>query len=257
MDYQKLYPGNTIHPTAILEGNIRMGTGNTIDAYAVLRGDIELGDYNYLGASVCMENRVVLGSHNRLYTHVSVGAAGEMGAKGDRLTEEGMVSIGHNVTLREFVCIHAPVYYSATMIDDGAYLMNKCYVAHDGYIGKNVMLSAGVLLGGRCRVEHHANVGMGAVVHQRRVIGQGSMVGMGSVVTRDILPYAKVAGNPARILGCNEKGAERVTSESHWLDEMILFFANRIDLEDDTHNPVKKEIIEFLKLYPDSLTKFR
>ena len=38
--------------------------------------------------------------------------------------------IGNDVTIREFVCIHSPVYTMETSIHDNAYLMNKSYVAH-------------------------------------------------------------------------------------------------------------------------------
>ncbi len=31
-------------------------------------------------------------------------------------------------------------------------------------------------------------------------VGHGSVVGMGSVVTRDVKPYSIVAGNPARLI---------------------------------------------------------
>ena len=44
---------------------------------------------------------------------------------------------------------------------------------------------------------------------QRRVIGPGAMVGMGSVVTRDVPPFAKAYGNPCRVRGANAVGMTR------------------------------------------------
>ncbi|WP_345316440.1 acyltransferase [Ferrimonas gelatinilytica] len=38
-------------------------------------------------------------------------------------------------------------------------------------------------------------------------IGDHAVIGMGSVVTRDVPPYAKVAGNPARVIGDRRDGA--------------------------------------------------
>ncbi len=50
------------------------------------------------------------------------------------------------------------------------------------------------------RIEHEADVGVNAVVLPGVTVGRGSIVGAGAVVTRDVPPYAIVAGVPARIL---------------------------------------------------------
>jgi UDP-N-acetylglucosamine acyltransferase len=44
---------------------------------------------------------------------------------------------------------------------------------------------------------------MNALVHQRRTVGAGAMVGMGSVVTKDVPAGEKWFGNPARFQGEN------------------------------------------------------
>lgn len=44
------------------------------------------------------------------------------------------------------------------------------------------------------------DIGVGTVILPGVTIGRGVQVGAGAVVTRDVPPYAVVAGNPARIL---------------------------------------------------------
>jgi len=56
------------------------------------------------------------------------------------------------------------------------------------------------------RVERGASIGTGATILGNVRIGARSIVGAGSVVTRDVPPGAIVAGNPARII-------KRVTSD--------------------------------------------
>jgi UDP-N-acetylglucosamine acyltransferase len=70
-------------------------------------------------------------------------------------------------------------------------------------------MASGVLLGGHVVVGDRANLGLGTVVHQRRVIGPDAMVGMGSVVTRDLPPFARAFGTPARVHGVNAVGMGR------------------------------------------------
>jgi len=248
---------NTIHPTAILDGKVKMGTGNFIGPNVVMRGNIEIGDNNFIDAGAVLENNVLVGSDNYFYPYAVIGALGEMGLKGDFFNEEGIVRIGNHVTIREYVCIHSPVYRQETILDDYAYLMNKSYVAHDCHIGKYAVLSSGVLLAGRCIVGEHANIGLGTTVHQRRCIGDYAMVGMQSVITRDVLPFAMVAGNPARILRFNKKGVEHKGFESKWLDEVEKFYQSPIHPSNSSDNPLITEINQFLLKYPESLVLYK
>jgi acetyltransferase-like isoleucine patch superfamily enzyme len=48
-------------------------------------------------------------------------------------------------------------------------------------------------------VERRASIGSGAVILCGVRIGEGALVGAGSVVTRDVAPFTVVAGNPARV----------------------------------------------------------
>ncbi|MEP6647760.1 MAG: hypothetical protein ABJC12_11785 [Saprospiraceae bacterium] len=248
---------NIIHPTAILEGEIRMGRGNRIGPNAVLKGNIEMGDHNIIDTGVFIENNVRLGNQNHLYPYVVVGSVGEMGAKGDQFIADGWVNIHNEVTLREFSCVNSPFYFPETCIDDKVYVMNKCYIAHDCFISRGAILSAGVLLGGRCVVGEHSNLGLGATVHQRVHIGKRVMVGMQAVVTKDILPYSLIAGNPARILRFNRLGAERGGMSEDEILEMEFLFKSGLKKLDGSINPALEEINEFLQEHPGSLMEMK
>lgn len=79
------------------------------------------------------------------------------------------------------------------------------YVAHDCIIGDFVTFAPGVKCNGNVIVEDHAYIGTGAILKQGTpekplVIGAGSVVGMGAVVTKDVPSGSTVIGNPARQL---------------------------------------------------------
>ncbi len=248
---------NDIHPTAILDGEIRMGEGNVIGPHAVLRGHITLGDHNQLAAGVVLTNRVVMGNQNRVFDYAAIGAVGEMGKKGDRLSDDGQVTIGNAVTIREMVVIHSPVYKKATTIGNGVYLMNKTYVAHDCEIGDHSVLSSTVMLGGNVVLGRQCNVGMGASIHQRMAVGDYAMIGMQSVVVKPIVPFCKVAGNPARILGLNVVGIQEVGFSADVIHEAEVFFLGPKKEIENTKNPILLQIRSFIDHHPESLIRLK
>ena len=50
------------------------------------------------------------------------------------------------------------------------------------------------------RIGHDVWIGRSAIVLAGVTVGDGSVIGAGSVVTKDVPPYAIVAGNPARLI---------------------------------------------------------
>jgi acetyltransferase-like isoleucine patch superfamily enzyme len=55
--------------------------------------------------------------------------------------------------------------------------------------------------GGDVIIGHRVWIGYGALVLPGVSIGEGAVVGAGAVVTKDVEPFAIVAGNPARKIG--------------------------------------------------------
>ncbi|MBP0651421.1 CatB-related O-acetyltransferase, partial [Mycobacterium tuberculosis] len=52
----------------------------------------------------------------------------------------------------------------------------------------------------RVTIGHDVWIGRAAIVLPGRTVGTGAVIGAGAVVTKDIAPYAIVAGNPARLI---------------------------------------------------------
>ncbi|WP_153685009.1 acyl-ACP--UDP-N- acetylglucosamine O-acyltransferase [Agromyces agglutinans] len=204
---------NTIHPTAVITGDVRLGERNVVGPFAVITGPVVIGDDNWIGAGA------VIGAPPEVRSHPHPREEGEPAGNG--------VRIGDRTTIREYVQIHQG-WKSETRIGDDVFLMNQVYVAHDGELGAGVTLASSVLLAGHVRIGAGANLGLGTSVHQFREIGRGSMVGMGSVVTTDLPPYAKAFGNPARVRGANVVGMERSGVEPALTDVLAVVYAGGV-----------------------------
>ena len=61
-------------------------------------------------------------------------------------------------------------------------------------------------------IERRASIGSGAVILCDVIVGEGAIVGAGSVVTRNVPPRTVVAGNPARVIRTVDRAAERQTA---------------------------------------------
>ncbi|HEV7193332.1 MAG TPA: UDP-N-acetylglucosamine acyltransferase [Jatrophihabitantaceae bacterium] len=193
---------NHIHPTAVVGDGVQLGDGNVIGPFAVLLGPLRLGSRNWIGP------HVVIGTPAEI-RGIDHGAAGtDLPPAPDADPVGTGITIGDDNVLREYTTVHQG-HYGRTVLGSNCYIMNKVYIGHDNVIGDAVTMASSATLGGHVHVDDGANLGMGAIVHQRRVIGATAMVGMGSVVTRDIAPYALAYGNPCRVHRANTVGMTR------------------------------------------------
>jgi UDP-N-acetylglucosamine acyltransferase len=186
---------NAVHPSAVVDEGVVLGEGNVIGPYVVILGPATIGDGNWFGPHVVVGTPAEIRGidHGDLVPGAQVGTG---------------VRIGSRNVFREYTTVHQG-HYAVTLVGDDCYLMNKVYIGHDNDIGDGVTMASSATLGGHIHVGPGANLGMGVIVHQRRVVGPGAMVGMGAVVTRDVPPYAKAYGSPARVRAVNEVGMRR------------------------------------------------
>ncbi|MFN6038729.1 MAG: acyltransferase [Bacteroidota bacterium] len=103
---------------------------------------------------------------------------------------------------------------SHTFICEGVHIEDNCFIGH-GVMFTNDLYPRATNKDGSPQTESDwkmietfvrkgASVGSNATILCGIVIGENSMVGAGSMVTKDVPPNTIVAGNPARIIKKNE-----------------------------------------------------
>ncbi len=99
-------------------------------------------------------------------------------------------------------CVFYPGCYIGlnARIGDFVFCLGGSVINHDDVIGDGCVLCTGVSLAGAVRVEPDCYLGQACTVRQFLTIGQGSLVGMGAVVVKNVPPNSVMAGNPARRL---------------------------------------------------------
>lgn len=118
-------------------------------------------------------------------------------------------SIGDDVNICSHCLIENDVIVGDRVtIKSGVQLWDGLRVEDDVFIGPNVTFSndkmprSKVYLDAFCLTVLHkkCSIGGGAIILPGISIGEGAMVGAGSVVTKDVPPKAVVVGNPAKII---------------------------------------------------------
>ncbi|MFN4087093.1 MAG: acyltransferase [Spirosomataceae bacterium] len=148
--------------------NVTVGEGvkifNFVNAYGCT-----IGDGTKVGTFVEIQKGATIGKNCKISSHSFI-------CEGVHI--EDNVFIGHNVT---FINDKIPraTNPDGSMQTDADWKMEETFVKKGASIGSSVTILCGI------------------------TIGEGAVIGAGSVVTKDVPPHTTVVGNPARILTKN------------------------------------------------------
>ena len=144
------------------------------------------------------------------------------------------VKLGHNVQLNEFINLYGCAIGDGTKIGPFVEIQKNAAIGRNCKIQSHTFICEGVTIEDEVFVGHgvmftndkypkattdsgglqteadwqvvptiirkRASIGSNATILCGITIGEGAVIGAGSVVTRDVAPNTVVAGNPARVL---------------------------------------------------------
>jgi UDP-N-acetylglucosamine acyltransferase len=198
-----------IHPTAIIDPSAQVSLTCSIGPYCVIGADVELGEDCELMSHVTIYGPTKIGPHNRFFPFCAIGGEPQdISFKG----ENTRLEIGSHNVMREYVTINRGTTKGGgiTRVGSHALLMAYAHIGHDSQIGDHAMLVNGATLAGHVIVEEWAVVGALSAVHQFTRVGAHAYVGGGTIVTKDVLPFAKcVSPRETQIFGINSVGLSR------------------------------------------------
>ena len=189
-------------------GTVRLGEGSLVDEDAILgylsprRG---VSDVLTIGANARIRSGCVIyagsniGAHFETGHHTIIREENEIGEHFS-IWNNSVVDYGCRIGMR--VKIHCHVYVAQfTVIEDDVFLAPGVKIANDYHPGcpDSRECMRGPTLKRGCRI------GVNVTLVPYVTVGEGTLVGSGSVVTKDLPPGVVAYGNPARVHGTLEE----------------------------------------------------
>lgn len=136
-----------------------------------------------------------IGEGTKIWVNVQIREGADIG-KSCIISKD--VYIDHGVSIGEFSKIQNGVsVYSGVTIEDGVFVGPNVAFTNDYFPrAKNAEWEIRPTL-----IKSGASLGANSTIVCGHTVGEYAMVGAGSVVTKDVAPYALVVGNPARAIG--------------------------------------------------------
>jgi len=159
------------------ERRVVIGKGTSVGPHAVIFYDVEIGEETLIGDGASIREQCRVGSHCIISRYVTVNYNTRIGNR--------------------------------TRIMDLTHITGNCVIGDDVFISvlvstanDNEMVTRryeeGKVVGPR--IGNRVSVGEGACILPGVSVGDGALVGAGSVVTKDVEPMALVIGVPARFV---------------------------------------------------------
>ena len=245
-----------VHKNSIIHQDAKVSASAEIGPYVVIGPDVKIGENVIVHSHVNISGDTTIGDACKIYPFASIGNdPQDVKYKG----EKTKLVIGSKNTIREYVTINPGTEGGGgiTTIGNNCLFMISSHIAHDCFIGNNVVIANDVPIAGHVIIEDDVIIGGNAAVHQFTRIGKMAMIGGMTGVTTDVIPYALSVGNRNYLDGINLIGLRRKKIPNNDILELTsgykeIFKTNNLNENLNKLNGVFKDnklvndIIEFI-----------
>jgi UDP-3-O-[3-hydroxymyristoyl] glucosamine N-acyltransferase len=195
--YGQISEQAVIHETAKFDpANVSIGPN------VVIEEGCQLGHNVVVGANTVIKSNTVIHDHCTIGSNCTIGGVGfgyELNEQNEYelMPHIGNVLIHSHVEIGNNVCIDKAVMGS-TIIGEHVKIDNLVHIAHGVQIGRNSLIIANAMIAGSVKIGDNVWVAPSSSIRQKLELGNDSLVGLGSVVVKDVKANTIVAGNPAK-----------------------------------------------------------
>lgn len=196
MEDFEIVKGAYICKTAKIGENCRILPG------CYIGGEVEIGDNCYIGSGTRLVGKIRIGNNVEIRENSVIGADGlstdrDENSKALTMPQFGGVIIEDDVKIGALTVI-ARGAIDNTVLKRGVKIDNSVFISHNVIIGENTFVVGESIMFGSSSTGSQVFISGNSAIRNGRHIGDRAIVGMGSVVVKDIEDGAVVKGNPAK-----------------------------------------------------------
>ena len=199
---KKKVPG-FIGKGTVIEGNTVIDPSVSIGCNCSIVGDICIGAGTVIENNIVISGKVFIGENCHIQSCTVIGEDGfgyskdaDSGKK-TMIEHFGGVRIGNDVFIGSHVNI-ARGTIDDTVLEDGVKVSPSTHIGHNNYVGENVTVICSNLFGS-VKTGSGSYITASTVQNQCKV-GENTVIGMGSVVTKEIPDKVIAFGIPAKVV---------------------------------------------------------
>lgn len=179
-----------------------IGNGCTILPGAYIGGEVKIGDNCYIGSGTRLVGEIRIGNNVIIRENSVIGADGlstDRDEDGIALTmpQFGGVIIEDDVQIGSLTVI-ARGAIDNTILMRGSKVDNSTFISHNVVIGEDTFVVGETIMFGSSSTGRQSFISGNSTIRDGRHVGDKAIVGMGSVVVRNVEDGTVVKGNPAK-----------------------------------------------------------
>lgn len=194
--------GTDIGSNTVIGDLVKIGENVTIGNNCSITGEVLIGNGTKISDNVVIKNRVSIGENCCIQAMTVIGEDGfgyfeTADHTKEMILHHGGVIIGDSV----FIGSHTNIARGTmgdTVIGDGVKIAPSTHIGHNNYIESNATVICSQLYGS-VHVGENAYI-VGSIVKNQCSVGADTVIGIGTMVSRDIAPNKVAVGIPARII---------------------------------------------------------
>ena len=189
---------SSIHPSVQIDRDVFIGNNVVIESGVVIGSGVSIGHNTTILENVVIGSGVSIG-HNTVIGSIGFGLEQDENGDWIRIPHLGTVVIEDGVEVGSSSVI-ARGTIKETRICRNCKIDDNVFIAHNVHIGTNSVVIANAEISGSVEIGKDCWIGPAVTVLEKITIHDGAMIGIGSVVIRDVPPNTVVVGNPGKVL---------------------------------------------------------